>query len=135
MAEVAKTGTPSPASLLIPATNKISGLFAGEDLAPGDACYIKASDGKVYRATGAAANAAAVVHGFVPTVAYVAQADAITLIHGSVWRYATALTPGAKLYLSGTVAGGLADAASTGGTTAVGFVVDATRVYLDRTVG
>ena len=41
-----------------------------------------------------------------------------------------ALTPGATLYLSGTTAGGLADAASTGGTGVIGFVVDATRVRL-----
>ncbi len=34
------------------------------------------------------------------------------------------MNPGAQLYLSGTVAGGLADTASTGGTTPIAFVVD-----------
>jgi hypothetical protein len=44
------------------------------------------------------------------------------------FRYGAGLTPGATLYLSGTVAGGLADAASTGGTAPIGFVIDATRI-------
>lgn len=126
MAEISKSGTPSLASLTTQ-VESISGLFAGEALGPFDACYINA-DGKVYKASGAAANAAAKVRGFAAQA--VGIGEAITLYTNPRVRYGAALTPGIQLFLSGTVAGGLADAASTGGTGIVGFAVDATRVQL-----
>lgn len=128
MAEISKSGTPSLASVLPPANNKITGLLAGEAIAAGDACYIKASDGRVWRSTGAAANAAAQVRGFAAEAA--AAGQAVTLLHGVIFRYGAGLTPGADYFLSGTVAGGLADAASTGGTGKIAYAVDATRVYV-----
>lgn len=129
MAEVTKVGNPSLASLLLPANHKHTGLYAGEALAAGDACYIK-NDGKVWRSTGAAANAAAVVDGYAGMPA--GAGEACTLIFGCTIQYGSGLTPGASLFLSGTVVGGLADAASTGGTVVIGRVVDATRVYLHK---
>lgn len=128
MADIAKSGTPSLASLLIPANNKHTGLYAGEALAAMDACYIK-NDGKVYRSTGAAANAAAVVDGFAGLPAPIGEA--VTLIWDCTVNYGAALTPGAGYFLSAT-AGALADAASTGGTVVVGRAVDATRIYLRK---
>jgi hypothetical protein len=126
MAEIAKSGTPSVCTPLPPNNSQLGdhGL-AGEDIAAGDACYIK-NDGTVWRATGAAANAAARVRGF----AYKASSagEPVTLVHDVNMNYGAALTPGADYYLSGTVAGGLADLASTGGTTPVAFAVDTTRV-------
>jgi hypothetical protein len=129
MAAIAKSGTPSLSSLLPPASNKITGLYAGEAIAAGDACYINA-DGTVRLSTGAAANAAAKVDGYALVAA--AVGEAVTLIFGVNVRYGAGLTPGARVYLSGTVPGGLVDAASTGGTAPIGFVVDATRIHLDR---
>ena len=130
MAEITKSANASLASQTPPAVNKISGLVAGEAIGALDACYIK-SDGTVWRSTGAAANAAAKVRGYAmmaqPTVG-----EPVSLYHGVVANYGTGLTPGANLYLSGTVAGGLADAASTGGVNPIGFVIDANRVYLDQ---
>lgn len=126
MAEIVKTGVPSLASLTVQ-NESISGLFAGEALGAFDAIYVNA-DGKVYKATGAAANAAAKVRGFAAQA--VSAGEAVTIYTNPRVRYGTGLTPGANLFLSGTVAGGLADAASTGGTGMVGFVVDATRVQL-----
>lgn len=127
MAEVAKSGTPSPCSVLIPPVNRLSELKAGEALAAGDACYVNA-DGTVRRSSGAAANAAAKVDGFAAMAA--ASGEAVTLVTDCNWHYGAGLTPGARLFLSGTVLGGLADAASIGGTAPVGFVLDATRVRL-----
>jgi hypothetical protein len=128
MADVPRTGTVSLASPLIPANNKHNKI-AGEALVAGDACYIK-SDGLAWKSTGAAANAAAQVDGFAAESASVGEP--VTLVFGVTLRYATALTPGAKLFLSGATAGALADAASTGGTAWVGKVVDASRLYVQK---
>jgi hypothetical protein len=131
MAEVTKTGTPTLSTPTPSWEHYISGLLAGEAIAGGDACYIKASDGLVYKATGAAANEAARVVGFAASAG-----EAVTLLHHINYGYGpkvsdTAVASGTPLYLSGTVAGGLADAASTGGTAAIAFVVDADgRVFL-----
>ena len=57
MAAISKSGTPSLSTAIPPTTNSLSGLYAGEAIAAGDACYIKTSDGKVYRSIGTAANA------------------------------------------------------------------------------
>ena len=126
MAEIAKSGTPS-LSTLTTQVNSLAGLLAGEAIAAGDACYIK-SDGKAWKSTGAAANAAAEVHGFAAQAASVGEA--VTLCWDVRFRYGAGLTPGTKLFLSGTVVGGLADAASTGGTKPIAFVVDATRIHV-----
>lgn len=130
MAEISKSGTPSLATTLPGPEHQINGLTAGEALGAFDACYIS-SDSKVYKSTGAAANAAAKVRGYAAQ-AYASGETGVTLRHGVRVRYGAGLTPGADLYLSGTVAGGLADAASTGGTGPIGFVVDTTRVELTR---
>lgn len=130
MAEITKVGVPSLSTQTPPNSCFIAGLVAGEAIAAGDACYIKASDGKVYKSTGAAANAAAKVRGWAAIAASIGEA--VTLLHDINFAYGAGLTPGADVFLSGTVAGGIADAASTGGTAPVGYAVDATRVHLDQ---
>lgn len=128
MVAIAKSGTPSLCSTLPPQSQQISGnIRAGEALAAGDACYI-ASTGLVMKSTGAAANAAAKVDGFAAEAC--AINEAVTLYFDVNFYYGAALTPGARVYLSGTTAGGLDTAASTGGTAPVGFCVDATRIHL-----
>jgi hypothetical protein len=124
MATIAKSGTPSLSSVLPGQDKTISGLLAGEAIAAGDACYIK-SDGKVWKSTGAAANAAAEVHGWAAREAGVGEA--VTLVFDVNIRYGAAMTPGAKFYLSAT-AGLIDDAPTTGGVAPIGFVVDATRI-------
>lgn len=126
MAMVAKSGTPSLASVLPPQNCQIAGLLAGEALAAYDACYIK-SDGKVWKSTGTAANAAAKVDGWAAEAC--AVGEAVTLFFDVTARYGAGLTPGARYYLSGT-AGLIEDAATTGGTAPVAFAIDATRVRL-----
>lgn len=128
MAELTKSGTPSYSSVTPPQSDTIVGLRAGEDIAAADACYIKAADGLVYKATGAANNAAADVAGFAFTAA--SSGDAVTLVCNGNIRYGAALTVSAKYYLSGTVAGGLADAASTGGLAPIAVAIDATRIRI-----
>lgn len=128
MAEIAKSGTPSLSSVEPPPSQRISGLRAGEDLAAGDACRINAADGLVYRSSGAAANANAKVRGFAAMATK--GGEAVTLLKDVNMHYGAGLTPGADLFLSGTVLGGLADAASVGGTAPIAFAVDATRIHV-----
>ncbi|MGI9061604.1 MAG: hypothetical protein ACR2H5_23855 [Ktedonobacteraceae bacterium] len=130
MAEIAKSGVPSLSSIgLDPGTQKLPPLYTGEAIAAGDACYIK-NDGTIWRSTGAAVAAAAKVRGFAPTKANVGEV--LTLVKEIWFAYGAALTPGADYYLSGTVVGGIADAASTGGTAPIGYAIDATRVYVTQ---
>lgn len=130
MAEVTKTGTPS-LSTPYPGPEHRLTLTAGEAIAAGDACYIK-SDGKAWLATGAAANAAAKVYGFALGVASaeapVTLARAVNIAYGPKVS-GTAVAEGTDLFLSGTVAGGLADAASTGGTAVIALVIDDVRIF------
>lgn len=125
LADISKSGTPSLSTVQPCPAHQIAGLLAGEALAAGDACYIK-SDGLVWKATGAAANAAAKVDGFAAMAA--ASGEAVTLVFDVNLRYGSGLTPGARYYLSGATAGALADASSTGGTAPVAFAIDATRI-------
>jgi hypothetical protein len=130
MAAIAKSGTPSLCSTLPPQSQQLAGnLRAGEALAAGDACYIK-SDGLIWKSTGAAANAAAKVDGFAAEAC--AVGEAVTLFFDVNFYYGAALTPGARVYLSGTTAGGLDTATSTGGTAPIGFCVDATRIHVQQ---
>lgn len=124
MAVIAKSGTPSLSSVLPGQDKTISGLLAGEAIAAGDACYI-ASDGTVMKSNGTSANAAAKVDGFAAREA--GQGEAVTLVFDVNFRYGAGMTPGARIYLF-TTAGLIGDAATTGGTAPIGFVVDATRI-------
>src|SRR6266568_273105 len=127
MAEIAKSGIPSLYTLMPdPGACKHPPLTAGENIAAGDLCYVK-SDGLVWRSTGAAVAAAAKVRGVAVTKAN--TGEPITLMYHVVLQYGASLTPGASYFLSGTVVGGIADAASTGGTGEIGFAIDATRIY------
>jgi hypothetical protein len=128
LAAVAKSGTVSLSSVNPPQNCQVVGLVAGEALANGDICYIKASDGKVYKTNGTSANAAALYDGIYLGSAAAAAAEAVTLYKGVNVRYGAGLSPGARVYAS-TTAGLLVDAATTGGTVPVGSVIDATRIY------
>lgn len=127
MAEITR-GTVSLATVEPGYEHQINGLVAGETLVKGDLVYIKAADGRAWKATGAAANAAAVVRGMVLMGAV--AGDGVSIHRGVVVNYGTGLSPNASYFLSGTVAGGLADAASTGGTAEIAYAIDATRIYI-----
>ena len=126
MALLAKSGTPSLASRTPGAENRINGIKAGEDIAAGDACYIK-SDGYAWRCDGTAADAKAKFRGM---AAGAAQAgEAITLWHDVVFHYGSGMTPGQSFYVAAT-AGRLDSAATTGGTVEVAYAIDATRIFV-----
>lgn len=127
MADITKVGTPSLSTPVPCPAHQFAGLLAGEAIAAGDICYVK-SDGKVWKAIGTSANAAAKVRGIALQAA--AVGEACTLYHGVNVRYGASLTPGADVYLSATAGGGkIADASSTGGSAPIGFVIDATRIH------
>jgi hypothetical protein len=131
MAAVAKSGTPSLSTMVPCPAHQLSGKIAGEAIAAGDACYLK-SDGKIWLATGAAATAPAQVSGFAAKNYAIGQG--VTLYHDVNLAYGSGLTPGARYYLSGTVAGGLDTATSTGGTTWIAEAQDDTRIFVRKTV-
>jgi len=106
-----------------------SGLYCGEDLAACDAVYVKSSDGKVYRADGSAAAAAARVRGYAAMPAHVAQNDAVTIMHSTEIAWPNTAAPGSDLFLSGTVLGGLDTVASTGGVNPIAYVKDAYHIF------
>jgi len=131
MADITKVSVNLDASTAMFA-QQITGLYAGEDLAAGDACYIN-PDGLVYLAQADAA-ATAGVAGF--TARAVDQDEPVTLF-GPAARYAygSALTPGAILYLSAVTPGALADAPNLGDVEGIALVVNATDIIITRASG
>ncbi|MGI8483535.1 MAG: hypothetical protein ACR2OU_04655 [Thermomicrobiales bacterium] len=117
MAAIAKSGTPSMATALPPQNEQIPGLRAGEAIGAGDLCTI-AGTGLVMRSV--TTNR---VHGVASAATPVGEA--VTLYRNVRFGYGAALTPGATVRLSATVAGGLDDA---GTDQIVGFVVDTKRI-------
>lgn len=132
MAAITKiTTNPSLATALPCNAHRISSLLAGMAINPGDACYINASDGKVYLSLDTGATAAqAQVHGF-SQGKVVAAGQPVTLLHEVEWGYTagSGLTPGARVYLSGSVAGGI-DTAATNSHLPVGFAINDQIVFL-----
>jgi len=103
------------------------------DIAAGDACYLTgAMSGDLPSAaiaTGAAANAAAVVEGFAAAAA--SAGDPVTLYRNDIhMHYGAGLTPGnaGAYYLSGTVPGGLDTVASVGGTAIIARAITASSI-------
>jgi len=152
MANVVARGTASPVSgnltildgpslmtLNPPTSCYVVPLVAGEPIKPGAACFINPTDGLVYNSFGGGATAYAVGPlGLAPTGytdASLAQVDgfnveqvfaageAVGLMADVVFNWCNvAQTAGKKLFVSGTVIGGLDDAASTNGTAYVAKV-------------
>lgn len=127
MAAVTQGQTPSLADLVVGAEHIIAGFLAGEDIAEGSLCYVKASDGLVYKASGAAANEAAGAWGMNQEAA--SAGEAITLFHNVVFGYkplvsGSPVAANTLLYLSSATAGALQDAASTGDAVGVVRVLD-----------
>lgn len=126
MADITRVGTPSLSTTVPCPAHHISGLLAGETISAGMPCYV-ASTGKVMKSIGTAANAAAKVDGWCLQDAVLN--DGISLYFDVNVRYGSALTPGARYYVSATAGGGvIGDAATTGGTAPVAFAIDATRI-------
>lgn len=110
--------SPSLATTLVPASNMLGPYYAGEAIAAGAPCYIKASDSKVYNSNGTAATAPAKVDGWCVKDTEIGRP--ITLYYHVVLTYGTPTSPapGVRLFVSAT-AGSLDDAATTGGTASV----------------
>lgn len=135
MATITKVGSPSLTSVLPPQNTTIVGLYAGEDIAAGDVCYINA-DATIMRSSGVQVDplnptdselAAARAYGIALTSA--AAGEAITISRNINLRYGTGLTPGARLYV-GEDPGSLDDGPTDGGTEPVAFVLhDGRRIH------
>jgi hypothetical protein len=123
MAIVAKSGTPS-ITTLTPCPAHHLPLIAGEAIAAGDACYIKASDGKAYRCDGTTLNAAAAkCDGFAAMAAAINKP--VTLYRDVVFAYGASLVPGAKYYVAASPNQGQLDTSpTTGGTAHVATAVN-----------
>jgi hypothetical protein len=138
MAEIVRSATASLASTLVSPEHIHSYLIAGEDLDPFEPCYIKASDGKVYKSLGTTLGAdAARVDGYPfggGAAASIKAGSPVDLYeHCEVnWPTAAGLTPGKRVYLSltGGTAGHLSDTATTGGIGPIGVTLDGQRILL-----
>lgn len=108
--------------------------IAGEDIAICDACYLKAADNKIWRASGAAINEAARLLGFTPKA--VKAGDPIEVFGvGAKFNYTDVgvdLTPGAMYYLG--AAGGLDSASQTGDTVGAVQAIDKHMVRVTKVV-
>jgi len=127
MALVTKATAPSIDTINGIKVPPVSALVAGEALTALAPCYVS-TDGKVYQATGAAANAAAKVRGFTPK-AYGIGAAVSLFGTGCRAEYGVGMTPGADLYL-GATAGRLDTAATTGGTAPIAWAINATEIMI-----
>lgn len=152
MAAVSKSGTPTLSTLAPPTNSQLAGLVCGEDIAAGDACYVK-SDGKVWRSkatvTSNTCDAQGKVHGYAAKAAK--SGEAVTLYFDVEFNYGSGLTPGNNVYLDDTTFGAINDAPAAAfittanltptGTTMnedkhqglllpIGYIVDATRIRL-----
>ncbi len=111
-------------------------LYAGEDLDAVAACYIKASDGKVYMSDGAASNEAAKFVGFTPRACK--AGEPVTLYGwGTRFKYGSGLTPGAIYYIAAAdvydYEGRLDTATTTGDTKGTAMALNATDIVVIRT--
>lgn len=142
MAEITKSTEAdfdANSALDAPRTPNLPGLVAGEDLKACDACYIAAADGKAYKCDATAADEKARVAGFalkdydegLPVSLY---GPGVVLYYSDDFS-AESVDPGAVLFLSDSVAGGLADAATTGDAVGVVQVLDNNHVIINRAFG
>lgn len=137
MADVSKTGVPTVCTPTPGYEHRLTGLLAGEAIAGGDACYIKAADGLAWLADASANDEGAVVAGFAATAA--SAGEAVTLVWDVCFAYGANISgtfkdPGTLLFLSATAgSGALADAASTHAPNPIAQVIDAAgRLYVWR---
>lgn len=118
---------------LVKSTQIAGDLLAGETILACAACYISASDGKVYMG-GSASTDVPTIHGYTARGAVAGQP--VTLYSAIRAQYAsptTPMTPGAPVYMTGE--GVLGDAAPAAGvTTAIGISVTAEDVFLNALV-
>lgn len=129
MADIVKYGgQATPSTVVPPTTSRLPGLVAGETLASGDTVYIKASDGRVYKALAENSEKQYAI-GLAGEEASAGQA--VTILRNITMGYSNALlTAGQKVYNSGATAGAVADAATaTYGANPIGFALDTKRIF------
>lgn len=123
MAAIAKSGKPRPCNASLSPENKLTLIMAAAGVA-GDAVYID-SAGKFALCDGSANAAAADFYGLLTTDAPVGEAG--TAAHSCRFQFSTGQTPGAKAFMSTSVAGGL-DTVNATVTRPIGQFVDANRL-------
>ena len=125
MAEITKSGWPSPVSLNAGPDRYVAlpGATAGEPMMPGDSFYV-GTDGNLHLtdASGAAASATTRFRGQVAQMA--GTGEAVTWGRGLIFQYpgVAATAVGTDLYLSLTTKGGYSTTAPYAGAPPVGWV-------------
>jgi hypothetical protein len=134
MAQLVRDGKPSPCSQLAPhghrVPNDAQNKGAGVALSAGDICYLKQSDGKIYKSIASAQAEAASFHGMCPTD--IPAGEPVSLFHDERFDYTSTvvLVPGKSYFVSDSVAGGLQDTPPYPGALPVCYAIDETRVQL-----
>lgn len=118
VAKSANAGVDATTAMVGP---QVSGLLLGEDVGAGTPLYVK-NDGKLWKASGAAANAAADCAGFSARAGKAGQACTLYGA-GVVFKYSDGgLTPGQRLFLG--TGGTLSSTASVGDAVGIARAVD-----------
>jgi hypothetical protein len=122
------TGGNTITTAVPPTTSRIPGHVAGETLEAGDVVYIKAADGRLWKASAINSEAQYAV-GIAGEAASAGQA--VTLLRNISIGYGTGLTPGAKVFVSASSAGNIDSAlTATYAPTPIGFVLgDGKRIF------
>jgi hypothetical protein len=133
MAELAKSGTPTPSTVGPDAGERIGTYYADVAIKGGDACRLT-SNTTCALSSGAAANASADIHGWAGHDAEIGEP--VTLWKDINFGYGAktdaAFTPPAKFYLSATVPGGLSTTATTGGVKPAAVAVGNGRIHVKQ---
>lgn len=126
MAEIVKSGTPSPSTVLPDAGERVGTFTADVDITAGTPCRLTSTG--CTPSSGAAATSSAFVHGWAGET--VKQGQPVVLWTGINFGYSStpAIVAGTSYFLSATVAGQLSDAATTGGVNACAFGLPGGRI-------
>lgn len=127
MAEIVKGASATISTTLPGGGDRVGSFICADAVIAGDACYLNSS-GQIKQSSGAAATAAAQVHGWAAEDHSIGETCALWGQINLGYGVPSGTTPGTQLYLSSTVAGGLADAATTGGVTACALVLTGGRI-------
>lgn len=128
MADIIRVGRPTLSTGVPPSNARAAGLRAGEKLLAGQLFYIKASNGRAYRALAAgAADERSNARGVVAEETEVGKG--VTMLRNVNIGLSSGLTPGANLYVSAVTPGEFADAPGYANAPAVAFCFDDTRIH------
>jgi hypothetical protein len=125
MAALAKYQTPELCTPLPTPGDRLPGLVAGADLAPGDVVYIDGTTNEYLKSVASSNSVASrFAVGIVPDTYYDGQP--CTVFQRARFHYGEAMVPGTRFFVSASVAGGLDTTAPYTGAQPVAYALNTT---------